>query len=217
MGYSPPTKTLGDVFTYIKRQFGDEAGVQVVLSDVIRWVNAAEAEIISSNNVLTAKATTNTVTGQEAYTLAPVIPIQTINSIQVTGTKIPFRNFNEAEAYITSNDPNKVNRGFPLFWYEWAGDLYLYPLPDQAYTMVVFYHKIAAPLSDESSVLNVPDNYFNRVLEYCMGQAYELDENFEASQMKMQQFDSKLVSMNLDEARPSVDVYPTITVLADDL
>lgn len=217
MGYTSPTKTVGDVFSYVKRQFGDESGVQITLSDCIRWINSAEAEIISSNQVLRAAATSATVAGDEDYSLGDSIDIQTINSLSLDGTKIPFKNFNEAEAFITSNDPQKLQQTFPLFWYEWAGVLFFYPIPDKAYTIKIFYHKTPVVLTGESDVLNVPDNYFNRILEFCMSQAYELDENFEAAIAKSTQFENKMLNMSLEEQQPSVDVYPSITVLADDL
>lgn len=217
MGYTLPTKTVGDVFNYVKRQFGDEAGVQVVQDDVIRWVSAAEAEIISTNEVLRAAASTTTTAGTDTYTLGDSMDIANVNSIMVSGRKLSYRNFNDAQAFITSNDPNKTQRSLPDFWYEWAGNIFLYPVPDSAYTLQVFYHRTPNPLTALTDKLNVPDNYFNRVVEYVMAQAYELDEQFEPANYKAQQFENKLMQMNLDEQRGSIDVYPSVTVLADDL
>jgi hypothetical protein len=217
MSYTVPSKTLGDVFEYIKRQFGDESGVQITLSDCTRWVNAAEAEIISQNQVLRAVATSTTVANDEDYVLGDSMDIQTINSIQVSGVKIPFKNYNEAEDYISRNDPSKVQRSFPVFWYEWGGTIFFYPIPDSNYVMKVYYHKIPVTLTGSADKLNVPDNYFNRILEYCMAQAYELDEQFDAASVKGTQFEDRLLNMNLDETFVNIDVYPSLTVLADDL
>jgi len=216
MSYTTPTKTLGNVFDYIKRQFGDESGVQITLADCTRWVNAAEAEIISQNQVLRAVATSTTVANDESYVLGDEMDIQTINSIQVQGVKIPFKNHNEAEDYITRNDPLKTQRSFPVFWYEWGGTIFFYPVPDLAYGIKVLYHKTPIELVNATDKLNVPDNYFNRILEYCMSQAYELDEQFDAASVKGDQFENRLLNMSLDEAHVNIDVYPQITVMAED-
>lgn len=217
MGYTLPTKKISDVATYIKRQFGDESGVQVTNDDVIRWVNAAEAEIISANQVLTAIATTSTVAAQEAYPLGASIDIQAINSIRVDGIKIPFMGFNEADEYINENDPTKSARAIPQFWYQWAGTVYLFPLPDKVYTLQIFYHRVPAALTALTDTLNLPDNYFNRIIEYCMAQAYELDENFEAASAKNSQFANGVQAMSLEDEGSAVDIYPMITIMPEDM
>lgn len=217
MSYTPPTKTLGNVFEYIKRQFGDESGVQITIADCTRWVNAAESEIISQNQVLRAVASSTTAANDEDYVLGDEMDIQTINSIQVSGVKIPFKNYNEAEDYITRNDPSKTQRAFPIFWYEWGGVIFFYPVPDATYPMKVMYHKTPVELINTGDKLNVPDNYFNRVLEYCMAQAYELDEQFDAASVKGEQFENRLLNMSNDEAYVNIDTYPTITVMVDDV
>jgi hypothetical protein len=130
--------------------------------------------------------------------------------------KIPFKNFNEAQDYITRNDPLKTQHAFPIFWYEWAGTIFFYPVPDKVYAIKVLYHKTPMLLVNASDKLNVPDNYFNRILEYVMSQAYELDEQFEAAGTKGAQFENKLLSMSLDEAYVNIDTYPMITVMAED-
>lgn len=217
MGYELPTKTVDQVITYVKRQFGDESGVQVGNDDIIRWINAAEQEVISANQVLKAVATTSTVASQDEYTLGTGIDLQYINSIHVDGRKLPYKNFNEAEGYITLNDPDKTQVTRPEFWYEWAGTVYLYPIPDAVYPLKVYYHRVPVALTTTSDTLNVPDNYFNRIVEYCMAQAYELDDNLDAALAKSQQFQSNLVSQSFDENASSYDKYPMITVLDEDL
>lgn len=217
MGYELPTKTVDQVVTYVKRQFGDESGVQIGNDDIIRWINAAEQEIITANQVLKAVATTVCVVGQEEYVLGQDIDLQYINSIHVDGRKLPFKNFNEAESYISLNDPDKTQHTRPEFWYEWAGVVSLYPIPDSAYSFKVYYHRVPVALTATSDTLNVPDNYFNRIVEYCMAQAYELDENLDAALAKSQQFQSNLVAQSLDENSASYDKYPMITVLDEDL
>lgn len=218
MVFKAPTKKVSDVQTYVKRMFGDESGVQITDDDILRWVNAAQQEIVSSNQVLKASATKDTVADDFTYQLGlDITDVQAINSIHIDGVKINYVSFNDAEALILREDPARLSRGRPEFWYEWAGILYLYPTPDKAYTLTVYYQKEPTTLTSNTDTLILPDNYFNRVIEYVMAQAYELDENFGAAETKSSQFDSKLVSMTLDEEKANVDTYQRITVRPEDL
>lgn len=216
MSFKAPTKKASDVANYVKRQFGDESGVQVTDADILRWINSAQEEIVSNNQVLKATATKTTTADTYSYQLGIDVNIQYINSLHIDGVKILYMNFNEAEELILKQDPTRVVRARPEFWYEWAGVVYLYPTPDAGYTLTIYYHPTPTPVTQLTDSLSLPDNYFNRIIEYVMAQAFELDENFGAAQTKSNQFDSKLVSMSLDENRTSVDTYPLITIRPED-
>ena len=68
MSYLNPTRTVPEVITAVERQFGDEAGVQLIESDIIRWINDAQDVIVAKNKVLKAKSTSPSVANQAAYT-----------------------------------------------------------------------------------------------------------------------------------------------------
>lgn len=217
MAYKAPTKKVSDVTAYVKRQFGDEAGVQITDADIIRWVNAAQTEIVENNQVLKATATKTTTADVYDYALGVDVDIQYINSLHIDGAKLKYMNFNEAEELILRDDPARTARGRPEIWYEWAGIVNLYPTPDKGYTLTVFYHKLPLPVAAITDTLSLPDNYFNRIVEYVMSQAFELDENFSAMQIKTTQFEGRLNNMNFDENVAKVDTYPTITIRSEDL
>lgn len=209
--------TAKDVADRVKRTFGDESGVQVTDTDIIRWVNAAQLEIASKNQILKAKATTESVAGQYAYSLSEAMDIQYINSIHYEGAKLKFESFNDAEQYIFREDPKRIAEGTPTIWYEWAGSIELFPIPDKSGdTITVYYHKLPDQITNLSDTLSVPDNYYNRITEYVLAQAYEMDENLQAHQTKMVDFADNLINMSNDEARISVDTYPMITILPED-
>src|ERR1041385_4536998 len=61
---------VSDVMTRIKRQFGDESQVQVTDSDIIRWINDGQRQIVMNNEgLLEQVAYTSTVINQQDYTL----------------------------------------------------------------------------------------------------------------------------------------------------
>lgn len=216
MSWLAPTKKVSDVASYVKRQFGDESGVQIIDDDIVRWVNAAQAEIANTNNVLQSSATKMTVANTYQYNLGVDMPIESIRSVHCDGRKLKFLNFNDYETFISAEDPDMVQRARPETWSEWGGVLHLYPVPDGVYTLTVYYQAAPAIVSALTDTLTIPDRYFQRTVDYVLAQAFELDENFNAHSAKMDVFDSKLVSMALDESKGSTDTYPRITITDED-
>lgn len=211
------TYTAKDVADSIKRTFGDEAGVQVNDTDILRWINAAQIEIVSNNKILKAVGTTQSVANQDVYSVDASMKIMVINSIHYNGVKLAHKSFHDAEEYIAAEDPSKTQRATPEFWYEWAGEIYLYPTPGKSNdTIKIYFLPTPTKITSIDQVLSVPDNYFNRVVEFVMSHAYEMDENFAAHQTKFGQFQEGILNMSLNEDTVQVDTYSTITIRPED-
>ena len=218
MSYIASTKKLSDVIAYVKRQFGDEAGVQITDADITRWVNLAQQEIFRISEPLKASTSTNVVSGQRQYSFPVGISILRIQSIYYNGRPLPQKSVQEAEDYVLDTDPLFTNTGEPLFWWEWAGTINLYPVPNAALASGLKINYIPYPAEltvTPTSTLGVPDTFYSRVLEYVMQQAYELDENFTASDVKAAQFAQNLTSM-AGKTEIADNTYPVINVLEED-
>jgi hypothetical protein len=217
MPIRPTTKTAGFVTAAVKRQFGDEAGVQITDNDIIRWINEAQQEILSTNRVFKAKAVSNLVAGTYEYGF-PTENMLDVQSIWVDGVKIDYMSFQDFEENILRTDPRREVKQAPTMWTEWAGSFVFWPTPDTdiANGITVFFTKGPTEVDAVGDLLSVPDTYVNRIIEFCTARAYELDEDYQASSMKLSQFTQGVSSLAEDETMPSVDTYPTITVLRDD-
>ena len=210
------TQTAGDVAKQIKRAFGDEAGIQVTDEDIYRWINMGQREILIKNPVLKASGSTDVIANQQDYDLSS-LNIYRIQSLWYNGQPLPHRSFQEAEEYIVSQDPQNVVRGEPQLWYEWAGTIKLYPTPSSTLAggLKIHYLKNPTPVAGPTDLLSLPDEYFNRVVEYVMSQAYELDEDSQNSQFKLGQMQQGLDMLSEKENRAELRTYPVITQLAD--
>lgn len=218
MTLAPRTLKASDVATYIKRTFGDESSVQVTDDDIFRWINAAQREILTSNKILKAVGVTNLMANVAEYSF-PSQNIQEVQAIHVNGRKIDYRSFQEAEDYIIANDPNRTNTGNPSVWYEWGGTFYLYPIPSNSVVggIKIYYVDSPAVITAVGDLLSVPDSFFNRVVEFCLAQAYEMDEDTTSSQYKMSQFAGGMDAMANQEISTHADTYPRITILPEDM
>ena len=208
---------VADIAEYVKRQFGDEAGVQITDQDILRWVNAAQRELNARNEILRGVGSTDLTAGVTEYDISSIDMLK-IHSLYVNGKPIEHRSFQAAEEYIISQDPNRVSTGEPRVWWKWGNTLGFWPKPDASVTDGIKIYFISAPnnIDDINGTLEIPDDYYNRVIEYVMAQAYELDEDSDSSRVKLDQFSDGLSRMAGQHDRTAIETYSTVTVLPED-
>jgi len=210
MGIELRTKTVANVFNAVKRQFGDESGVQITDEDILRWINAAQLEIVSRNAELnTATAILNSVENQADYALVEQIPdIFNIQSIHFRNRKIPNLTFQEAE---DRNGSFESTADAPEYWFTRNGIVTFYPAfaGSEESAIKVYYNKRPTDVSTTSDLLSVGDNYYNSVINFCMKQAYLLDENGQLATLVGTDFDNSVMLMQ-QRTQPQNNHYPYI-------
>lgn len=204
------TRLVSEVMTAVKRQFGDESGVQLEDADIIRWINDAQDTIVAKNKVLKAKSTTPAVAGQAAYTF-PSDNIHQIESIHFKNYRVPNMSFPEAEEHIFAADPLSTASGDPVLWYEWGGTFTFWPTPASDDNIDLYYTQRPPHITQGSDVLSVPDKYYQDVIRYVLQQAYEMDEDLQNSQAKQAQFEAGLSEKSEEERTAQNMTYETLT------
>lgn len=212
------TRTGDEVALDVKRIFGDEALIELKSADLLRWTNAAQREVASSHKVLKGTATNNLVAGQTLYEIPTNSPVYQLQGVHVEGKPLKATSFQSAQETILQDDPDLTASGEPKIWYEWDGDLYIYPASDKDVTggLVLFYIAYPQNLTQLSDPLQVPDRFYNQIVDYVLAQAYRLDENWQATAYQDQRFRD---SMNRHLAQEDIvdsQFYPTKVVLPED-
>lgn len=212
------TRTASEVADDVKRIFGDEALVELKQVDLLRWINAAQREIATSNQSLKGSATADAVKGQTLYALPSNSPVYQIQGIHYKGIPLRAITFQSAQETINSDDPEMEATGDPKVWYEWDGDLYIYPSAneDGAGALVLYYIAYPQNLTSITETLQVPDRFYNQVVDYVLGQAYRLDENWQAMSYQDQRFRDSMNRHMTQENVVDVNFYPTKIVLPED-
>jgi hypothetical protein len=91
------------------------------------------------------------------------------------------------------------------------------PPGDSTAAISIYYTRLPIEITDKPDVPELAVKYHNRIVEYCLQQAYELDEDYSASQMKGNQFQVGVSEQLESESWASRDYYPTIMVRPEDL
>lgn len=215
MPIAPTTRTAQQIIDRLKRQFGDESGAQVTDPDIIAWINAGQQEINLRNRIIKGTATLPTVIGTRVYTF-PAVSIMEIMTLFYNGKPIDPVAYQEAQTYIVKNDPTFTLTGTPVFWYEWGPNLNLYPTPDAVGTLSMDYVGYPTDVTTGADTLAVPDSYFNSLLEYCLKQAYEQDDDWTGSSIKGDALDKSLGNLAEDGQRYQRNTYPIITIVDEE-
>jgi hypothetical protein len=73
------------------------------------------------------------------------------------------------------------------------------------------YVEMPAAVTSFNDSLSVPDRYLNELVNYCMIQALEYDENYTAAQYKLGQFRDGLDRLHYKENISQSDLYPVVS------
>lgn len=212
------TRTAQEVIEAVNRQVGDEAEIQFTQSDILRWINQGQLEISIKNSTINeAMAVTNIVADQDKYPILADAAFADLNKLQTilyNGRPLKNLTFAEAMDYIIDGVPDS---GTPSIWYIKTGVLNLWPKPDTAITggLTIYYNKKPKKIVSSGDILGVPDTFFNAILQYVIGQAMEMDENWQAAGVKAQQFEVSVNSQQYMTVEQSAS-YPTIQADPED-
>jgi hypothetical protein len=206
------TYTGSDVSARVRSQFGDTSGAQLDDASILRWINDGQREIVNSNPILRASKLTNITAGQADYTF-PTDSVLMIEAIYVNGYPIPNMTPQAARQFIQTLDPSASQTAErPQVWYERAGIITFYPVPNTTFTngLKLEYIKNPTPLASLASSVSIPDRYFNELVNYVLAQSLEMDENYSAAQFKHRQFRDGLDRQNLKDTISQDALYSSV-------
>lgn len=214
---------LSDVKTRVRRTFGDESSVQVTDADIVRWVNDGQREVVMMNNELLEKITTaNTVQGQQDYTIPT--DCYTIRSILYRSGasssyfKLLGQSLQEFDEYIDGWDGTIYGQSDPAIYTAFANTIKLFPIPATSLTagLKLYYYRYPVDVALDADAIDLPLPYHSAIVEYCLKQAYELDEDWTSVQNKASEFNTSVTGQKVSEKDAKAETYQLITVMRSD-
>ena len=215
---------VSDIYNRVKRQFGDESGVQVTDTDILRWINDGQRQIVMANEgLLETTATSSSVVNDGDYSLPADLLILRSVSYKAPGnafySQLKGMSFTAFNKYVDSWDGDTLTVGVPEVYTSYAGNIILYPIPSQAVTngIKIYYQRKPTDLTLSSETPDLPVLYHETLVKYCLQQAYEMDEDWEASVAKGTEFSTDLSLLRGREDWKVQETYPVISILPEDL
>lgn len=203
---------VSDVATRVKRQFGDEYGAQIGDADVIRWCNDAQKEIALQNKLLQTVSTVPTVINQQDYALPATL--LALRGVRYDKVRLTMLSMDDIDAVVQDRT---LDKGLPQYYWTYGSTLSLWPTPDAVQNITIYFTATPTALTLVGDSISLPAQFDNRIVEYCIAQAAELDDDLEHYQLKMSQFQAGIDShKNNPEQVDQEDIYPFITYRPDE-
>jgi hypothetical protein len=208
---------VSDILTRVQRTFGDESGAQVDLGDVIRWTNDAQTEIAKANRLLQVTATINTVAGTASYLLSGLpSPILDLQVARYDGHTLRGIAKEEADALLADRTAANAGTGTPAVFWAWANSIYLYPTPNAVKVLSIDFTRIPVAVVAAGDTPELPTRWHTRIVDYCLAQAYLLDDNQAAYERAIARFERRVADEKEAADWSPQDVYPYMTVAGAD-
>lgn len=214
---------LGDVKIRVKRQFGDESGVQITDADITRWVNDAQRDIVMNHeDVLEKLGTADAVAGQLEYVLpTDIMVLRSVSFRRDTSTSynsMQGLSLQQFDQFVDGWDGPTFGNGWPQIYHVYEGKLKVWPAADTAVVagFKIYYSRKPLDRVSDSDEIDLPIPYHTAVVNYCLQQAYELDEDLQSAAYKKGQVTENLLLNKDREKWTHRDSYPTITVMSED-
>ena len=213
MGLGTTTKTGTDTARFVRRAFGDESSVQITDADLINWLNDGIRTIAQKLKINRRRGFADIVQDNPTYAFNDLEIIE-IESLMVDKVLVTSLEYQEAENELFINDPYREDKGRPQFWYTYADNVELWPTPDFSSTQGLMILYIASPgqVAALTDTLTIPDKHLTALNHYVLAQAYQLDEDWEAYTLKMQEFTAMLEGQIDEDKVSATRFYPSITI-----
>lgn len=207
---------VADIKVRVRRQFGDESAAQIIDADIYRWITDAQFDIVRQNQtLLQVISASNSVVNQQDYTLpADLLVLHSIKYNNYTLKNYTLQQFQES----VDGWEATVNTGTPVFYMVYASTVSLFPIPDEAIVngIKIYYSKKPATISSDGDAISLPDNYHNAIVNYCLMQAYELDDDWAANANKGSQYQADVNDQRFSDTAKEQKYYGMTTVLDGD-
>lgn len=210
--------TLGDTVTKVQQRVRDTGYSS---SEIKNYVNDAQNDIFNEYRLPFMEATQNyTLTiGVSDITNGDGLPGNYVQAIDVILTtddqerKLVYRDIREIDAeYPDPDDADAYSAGTPVYWYNYADTIRVFPVPASADTVTVRYYKKPTELTSDAQVPEVPSE-FGEIL--VVGAAYrvlQVKDNYDQAGVHQNKYDELLQKLVNKYSYKQVGTVPRMRI-----
>lgn len=177
---------VSDIKRKAQRLFGDSDSYIIAnQQDWWDWINECQVLIVRKTGALTGTDTA------AANTYPKNLPTDFIETKRVT-----YNGVNLLPIMIEDLDQLQIdltlNQDTPNFYFHWNNQLNLYPDPQStdSLSVVHYYTRMPATIAADGSTPEVPVQYHEDIVRFCVMRAHERNENWNAVKISSDFFDS---------------------------
>jgi len=141
--------------------------------------------------------TASTVSGQLDYDPPTDLDSNKIMALYDRTNDITYR-FVPYDKFVRLVPNPSVDSGDTVWWTYWAGDIKLYPIPNQAMTFYLDYIKNVSALADDTNTTDVPSKYDQVIIDGAMSYALRFDPELGNWTQQQQLYEAGIARMIQD-------------------
>lgn len=189
--------TANDIIGRVQTRLKDSS---ISTSVLLQLLNDTNREVCNRYmlDFMQSSTTFNTVASTASYALSTIAAdLQQLTSLRITSPDNNERwlqpmTAEDFDRFIA--DPTSESEGAPEKYYLWNDTVYLYPIPDDAYTIAVRY--IKTPTTVESGDQpDIPEEYQEILTLGTLYRAMQINDNFDQALVIKNQFDTQVIDM----------------------
>lgn len=189
--------TANDIIGRVQTRLKDSS---ISTSVLLQLLNDTNREVCNRYmlDFMQSSTTFNTVASTASYALSTIAAdLQQLTSLRITSPDNNERwlqpmTAEDFDRFIA--DPTSESEGAPSKYYLWNDTVYLYPVPDDAYTIAVRY--IKTPTTVESGDQpDIPEEYQEILTLGTLYRAMQINDNFDQALVIKNQFDTQVIDM----------------------
>lgn len=189
--------TANDIIGRVQTRLKDSS---ISTSVLLQLLNDTNREVCNRYmlDFMQSSTTFNTVASTASYALSTIAAdLQQLTSLRITSPDNNERwlqpmTAEDFDRFIA--DPTSESEGSPEKYYLWNDTVYLYPIPDDAYTIAVRY--IKTPTTVESGDQpDIPEEYQEILTLGTLYRAMQINDNFDQALVIKNQFDTQVIDM----------------------
>lgn len=211
---------VGEVHKAVTRQFGDETGGIIDLSDTIRWINEGQFQIARRISDVLGTTPINVVVGDNKYPLPA--DFFKVKFVELDGRRLQL--VDKAQLGVLFPDLSSVGaqQSVPKFVSVSSigtnlSELTLAPIPGAVGVLTVVYQNRPPIVNSTDDVLYLPEEYHPTLITYCLSKAKELDGDMEASTALSARFKTEVAEDSHDSTVKDDETYPFIRASSGDI
>jgi hypothetical protein len=206
---SPTPITVADIATRVKRIFGDESGALIDDDDILRWANDAQLDIARKTHCLVKTEYYNS--GVGTYQLGLPAGFLFFQRATFDGRLLSSISYQELDSRYPERGASYPS-STPEYLTFVGSAIELFPAPSTvgSNNIVITYIARPATLVADGDVLEIPDQYYEAILNFCLMRAKEQDQDWSASNIYRDKFETELSEIRADVALPVQTTYPVV-------
>lgn len=177
----------------IRNQVYESTAAFYTDAEIYSYMWQAEQEIAQAIPCTETRDTTSltSVTSTEYYDLPSSVAY--VHRVEWNSKKLKRIDFRDRDTLDYSGYGSSLSEGQPYAYYQWGTQIGLYPVPEDAKNITLYYYKTPTAITTSTTAFTVPDMFTQYIPDYALYRMYAKDQDDGRAQFHRQQWEANIV------------------------